>query len=478
MDSTVIKIENTFVSFAHVKESKGVLHITRVCRAPLPEDLCGKKAMAEPEGLAEMLTEELRAAEMNAKRIDVFLGAGTERFTEYLMNASASKRMQKRREQLEAKDLLAKEDTPPSAWREDFYRYKGTNGVLSASAVFAAKAGFCERLVIALEKDGYTVMSVSSSLAAFAEVSKTLSSRGERVLVLCAEKNEYMMALFTEGLLARLARFPQGTEAPEPAAPLLPFIAEGTRVILCGAESENEKLRRALTRAGAEAVESVNARMKEPRERIALSEELAYKDELYPGVFPAAAFVGDISSNKEPYPFYISKEITEQKLSFNILTISAVALIVALFICAVSPVTLMLAERDLKATKQQLEDPYYADAAAKKSQYRALISEFTELTLAEENVPRRDPSYADVVEELKESLLADADIHEISYEKGKGLFVEFTTSDAKAFDAAKKSESAKSGMTIYEPGARNEISEGVWRIQIRVMLTLSAGEVQ
>jgi len=478
MDSTVIKIENTFVSLAQVKESRGILHISRVYRAPLPEDLSGTVAMAEPEGLAELLLSELEAAGMSAKRLDIILGAGTEHFAEYLMNASANDRMRKRREQMEAKSLLLKVDAPSSAWSTGFYRYNGTNDSLSASAVFATKTGFCERLVIALEKEGYTVMSVSSSLAAFAEVAKTISSHGDRVMVLCAEKNEYMMALFTEGRLARLARFPQGTEGPEPAAPLLPFIAEGTKVVLCGAESKDRRLRRALEKAGAEDVDSVSSRMKEPHERVALSKELAYHDELYPGVFSEVALIGDIPATKAPYPFYISKEKAEQKLNFNILTISAVALIVALFICAVSPVTLALAERDLKATKQLLEEPYYADAAAKKAQYRAFISEFTELTLAEENVPRRDPSYADVIEELKESVLANADIREMVYEKGNGVFIEFTTNDPESFDKAKNHANAKTKMSIYEPSVRKEISEGEWRIQIRVILMLSAWEVQ
>ena len=60
-----------------------------------------------------------------------------------------------------------------------------------------------------------------------------------------------------------------------------------------------------------------------------------------------------------------------------------VTLLVALFACAVPPLTLFLAEREYKANSIHLEDPFYRDAATKLGQYRTLVNEQTELNKSE-----------------------------------------------------------------------------------------------
>jgi hypothetical protein len=144
---------------------------------------------------------------------------------------------------------------------------------------------------------------------------------------------------------------------------------------------------------------------------------------------------------------------------------------VALFICALPPLTLILAEREHAHNTARFDDPFFAEKKKKLSFYRMLVSENTELIEAEKNVPARDPSYTDIIDELRTGLLADAVIEEMFYERGNGLFLDFIVYDAEAFDHGKNLANESGRMNMYEPNEREELAESVWRIQLRVSRT-------
>jgi len=471
METVVVKIENTYISFAHVKKIGRGYRVIRIRRIALPENLLGEEAGKQPELVASVIVSVMQNGDFPVDNLAVYLGGGTELFAEYRYSEtlSESARLQRRKQTEDA--LLA--DASEPVYRVKYYPYNGVDGGLAAGAVFAADAAFCDRLKSALIKDGFTVPIISSSLASFAETAKTVSDLGNRVLVLRAEKQEMQAALFTDGKLVRLARFAQGTEAKDPVAPLLPYINYETKIALCGDELRNTLLRDRLKQVNAAAVGSVNTRMKNASERILLSEEFSSENDMFPDAFAAVAFTGE-----EGETAYLAEARDVKKIGFGIRAAFIVTLIVAVFACALSPVTLYLAERDKEANRALLEEPFYADAATKLEQYRAIVSKYTELLEAEEAMPARDPSHANLLEETIYGLLFNTQIDEMYYEKGKGILVDFTTNDAEAFDAMKERAGRNKDVFIYESKAREELEDGDWHIQIRVSLSPSAPEAQ
>jgi len=469
METVVVKIENTYISLAHVKKIGGGFRVTRIRRAALPDSLCGIEAGLQPDLVAAVIVSALRSGEFPGKTLSVYLGFGTELFAEYRFSEKLTDQVRKQRRQ-QTEDILLADASAP-VYLVKYYPYSGTDGGLITSSIFAADAAFLDRLISALAQDGYTVTIISSSLASFAETAKTVSDLGERVLVICAEKQELMAALFIGGSLVRLARLAQGTEAQDPVAPLRAYITNETKIALCGYESQDARFRESLKQAGAIAVGSVNPKMKRASERIVLSGELTYQNALFPGVFASAAFPGE-----EGETAYFAEDRDVKRIGTGLRLASIIILIVAVFACALSPLTFLASERERDANLSRLEEPFFADAAAKLGQYRALVSEYTELLEAEEALPARDPSHADLLEETVSSLLADARIEELFYEKGKGILVDFSTKDIETFDAMKEAMSEKSGMFLYESKPREEIGEDEWRIQLRVTLMPSARE--
>ena len=469
METVVVKIENTYISLAHIKKSGGSYRVLRTRHELLPESLRGEEAGKQPDLVAAVIVSALENGEFPIKNLSIYLGGGTELFVEYRFNEALDYTARRQLRQ-KAEDILLTEASAP-LYKVKYYVYDGADDGLAASAIFAADAAFTERLRSALSKDGFSVAIISSSLAAFAETAKTVSDLGSRVLVLDAEKKEIRAALFVEGRLVRLARLRHGAETESSVMQLLPFINSETKIALCGQESQNARFRELLKSAGALAIGSVNSKMKKASERIALSGELSYKSDQYPVIFAAAAFPG-----AEGETAYLAEARDNQKIRSGLRVACIVTLIVAVFACALSPVTFLAAERDLAANRARLGVPFYADAAAKLDRYRALVTEYTELVGAEETVPARDASPAALLDETVTLLLLKTSIEEMYYEKGKGILIDFTTKDIEMFETMKDSIGAGGDILIYEAKAREEIEEGEWRLQIRVSLTQSAWE--
>jgi len=403
METVVVKIENTYISLAHVKKSGNSYRVMRTRHELLPESLRGEEAGKQPDLVAAVIVSALEAGEFPIKNLSIYLGGGTELFVEYRFNEALDYTARRQLRQ-KTEDVLLTEASAP-LYRVKYYGYDGSDNGLAASAIFAADAAFTERLRSALTKDGFSVAIISSSLAAFAEIAKTVSDLGSRVLVLDAEKKELQAALFVEGRLVRLARIRHGAETESSVMQLLPFINSETKIALCGQESQNSRFRELLKSAGALAVGSVNSKMKSAGERLALSGELAYDSDQYPVVFAAAAFPGT-----EGETAYLAEARDNQKLRAGLRVACIVTIIVAVFACALSPATYLLAERDLAANRAILSDPFYADTAAKIDRFRNLITEYTELTEAEEAVPARDTSPAPLLDETVTVLLLKTSI--------------------------------------------------------------------
>jgi len=465
MEYVVVKIENTYVTFAHIKKSGGIIRVVKDKRFDLPSSLCGSEALTQPELLAYTIVSELQSGAFPAIPLAVYLGEGTELFAEYRYSETLAEATRNQRRQQAEDALLASASAP--VYRVKYYTYSGKEGGLAASMVLAVDADFCDRLVASLSKDGYAPAFVSSSLIAFAETAKPVAKNSDRVLVVRAEKQDSMVALFADGRLARLARFSQGTETKNPEEHLLPYITEDTHVITCGSESNNALLRRRLKKAGVAAIVSVSSDMIIPHEKISLP------GERLPEAFASAAFPGD-----EGESAYFAKERDVKRIGLRFRIALIVTLVAVLFACAIPPVTLYLAERDKNENLSRLEEPFYADAAAKLDQYRSLISVYTELIEAEGTLPPRDPSHADLLEEVLFGLLTDTQIEEMYYEKGKGILIDFTTKNVEAFDMRKDVAGRNGNMFLYESKTREEIEEdeGEWHIQIRVTLSPSAME--
>jgi len=471
METVVVKIENTYISLAHVKKSGAGYRVMRIRRAALPESLCGIEAGRQPDLVAAVLISALESGEFPIKTLSIYLGAGAELFTEYRFNEALEYSARRQLKQ-KAEDVMLTEANAP-LYRVKYYQYDGSDNGLAASAVFAADTEFCDRLASTLAKHGFKVVIISSSLAAFAEIAKTVADLGDRVLVIDVEKREMQAALFVNGRLAKLARFMQGVESEKPVMQLLQYVNKETKVALCGQESQNAGFRDFLKQAGVLAVGSVNTKMKRASERIAPSGELAYQKALYPGVFAAAAFPGG-----EGETAYFAEARDVQKISAGLRAACIIALIAAVFACALSPVTLYLAERDRDEYVLRLKDPFYASAQEKLGQYRTLVTEYTELLEAEETVLSRDPSYADLLEETISGILMNTQIEELYFEKGKGILVDFTTMDIEDFERTLSIASGKEGVLIYEAKAREELEEDEWRIHLRVSLTQTVWEEQ
>ena len=469
METIVVKIENTYLSLAHVKKSGSGYRIMRTMHEPLPESLLGDEAGKQPDLVAAVIASAVESGKFPIKNLSVYLGGGTELFTEYRFNEALDQPTQRQLRQKTEAALLNEASAP--LYRVKHYPYDGEDNGLKASAIFAADPDFCDRLKSTLEKEGFTVAIISSSLAAFAETAKTVSSLGDRVLVLAAEAKELQAALFVSGRLVRLARFTQGAASDSSVLQLLPYIDKETKIALCGQESQNAHYRELLKRAGAQAVGAVNAKMKDLSERFVLSDELAYKNDVFPIVFAATAFSG-----AEGETAYFAEARDTKKFSSGLRVACIVTIIVAVFMCALSPVTYYLSERDLAANRARLENPFYASAAIKLEQYRNLVAEYTELSAAEEEVPARDLSHASLLEETIYSLLPNTKIEEMYFEKGKGILIDFTTMDVEIFEALKDRMISKGEVLLYEARAREQIDEYEWRLQIRVTLAQTAWE--
>ena len=469
METIVVKIENSFISLAHIKKSGGGYRVMRIRRIALPESLCGEEAVNQPDLVAAVLISALHGGGFPIKDLSIYLGGGTELFAEYRFSDTLEYSARRQRRQQAEDALLANASAP--VYRVKYYPYDGSDSGLSASAIFAADSGFCERLTSTMAKEGYRVKVISSSLAAFAEVAKTVSDLGKRVIVICAEKKEMQAAMFVGGCLTRIMRISNGTDSQDPIASLMPYITNETKVVICGYESQNAPLRERLKQAGVAAVGSVNTNMVYVATQIVLSDELAYQKNVYPGVFAATAFAGE-----EGETAYFAEDRDVKKIGIGLRVACIVTIIIAVFACALSPVTLMQAERDKEANRVHLEQPLFADAAALLEKYRSLVSEYTELQEAEEAVPARDHSHAALLEETISVLLLKTQIEEMYYEKGKGILVDFTTNDIEFFDNMKDVASRNDDIFLYESKVREELEDGEWRLQIRVSLSPSATE--
>jgi len=472
MDTIVVKLENTYISLALIKERDGKRRVVSIRRSPLPDDLSGDTDAVQPEYLTALVIDAIKNSGMIANNIDLYFGSAFELFSEYRFSQAASDSVRQKREKQEEQALLA--NAEKVAYRIVHYRYSGEEGDLSASAVFAASADLCKKLVSGLEGAGYNVRTLSSSLIAFAEMAKTVSYIGPRVLVVDAEKMEYKLALFTQGRLARLSRFPVGTGNSLSLSMLLPHITEETKVVFCGFKSQDEPVREALKKAGAAAVGSVNMKMTDLKNVFSLSGELAYQDKFFPRIFSAVV----IETGKPAQVSYLPGKQRKRKPNAPLIGICIVSFLVASFICAVPPLTLMAAEREHAANEAKLEEPFFADAREKLSRYRLLVSEYTEILNTEEAVQKRDPSYASTIDEIREGLLLTAKIEEMFYEKERGLFVDciIAEEDLETFDLGKNTVNRSGKVSVYEPSEREELDEGMWRVQIRVTRTPAPGE--
>jgi hypothetical protein len=254
MDTIVVKIESTYISLAQIKETEGKRRIVSMNRTSLPGDLSGDTDAVQPEYLAALVVNAVKNSRMAGKIIDLYFGSTFELFSEYRISKSAVESVRRKREKQEEQALLA--DTGSTAHRVMHYRYDGEEEGLSAGAVFAVNTDLCKKLLSCLEREGFTVRALSSSLIAFAEMAKTISGLGPRVLVVEAEKKEYKVALFTEGRLARLSRIPGGSEVPSSVEIFVPLINDDTKVVFCGYKSQETQIRESLKRAGAPAAGS------------------------------------------------------------------------------------------------------------------------------------------------------------------------------------------------------------------------------
>ena len=469
MENMVVKIENTYVSFAHVGKSGEGFRVSFLKKTALPEILMGEEAGKNPDLVAAFLVSELQSGILPVKNLSVYLGGGTELFAEYRYSDALPDTARKQLRQQTEKALLAGAAAP--LYRVKHYSYDGTDNGISASAVLAADTFFCERLGAVLTKAGFSVTIISSSLTAFAEIAKTVSGLGDRVIVLYAEKKEMQAALLIEGRLARLARIAKGTDAQDPVTPLLPYITNETHVVLCGEGAKDPRFTGRLEQSGALDVCSVSADMAPAADRIELSAELADESGLFPEAFAAMALAGE-----EGESVYFSKTRDVKRVGAGLRAACIIALIVAVFACVLPVSTLAVAEREAEANRTRLETPFYADTAAKLEQYRTLVSEYSELIEAEAALPGRDPSHAAILEDVVTGLLAGTQIIEMYYEKGKGILVDFTTTDAETFDKLKDAVSGNKDVFLYESKLREEIGEDEWHIQIRVTLVPSARE--
>ena len=469
MDTAVVKIESAYISLARVNKSGDEYCVTALNRIDLPESVAGEEAAGNPDLVAALIISALHEWEAPVKNLSVYLGGGTELFAEYRYSDTLPEPAIKQRSQQTEEALLAGAAAP--LYRVKHYTYDGTDSGLSASAALAADTAFCDRLRSVLAKGGFSVGIISSSLTAFAEIAKSLSFLGDRLIVLCAEKREMQTALVINGRLARLARIAKGTDARDPAAPLLPFITAETTVVLCGGEAEDPVLLSRLRQAGASDAFPLDPDTAKEAGRVKVSEENDFKGLSFPAIFASAAFFGEEGDSA-----YFSEERDVKKVGAALRVACIVALVVAVFACLLPVATLTAAEREMKESLRRLETPFFADAAAKLAEYRLLVSEHSELFEAEGAVPARDPSHANLLEETVTGLLSGTIITEMYYEKGKGILADFTTRDAAAFDARKEKAESNRDILLYEAKPREEIGEGEWHIQIRVTLAPSAPE--
>jgi hypothetical protein len=96
----------------------------------------------------------------------------------------------------------------------------------------------------------------------------------------------------------------------------------------------------------------------------------------------------------------------------------------------------------------------------------------SELKATESLLPEDALSYASVIEELKISLLMNAELTELSFAKGSGLLLELTTTDPAAFDEMKAVIGNGGRMEIIESTAREVVTVGkteITHIKIRVL---------
>ena len=475
MGAIIIKIESTYVSLAQTKRIDGKAYISMMRRTVLPDRFLTEDITAHPEELAGYIIASIINCGMPGKKLAIYLGAGTERFAEYKYSEAINKEtLEKRKEQAEFALL---EDNLKDPFRIRHYSYSVIDDGLVANAVLAANEEFCTRLLAAFTEAGYSVIALSSSLTAFAEIASLFANMGERVLVINAEKKELYAALFVKDRLSYLKRISQGTEDKDPLELVRGLITSDTKVLLSGFEAQNATFHEKLRRAGTEDVIVVDSKINKVYENVILSGELANQDAVFPGVFSAITFI-----RGAPHPFdspplsYFSKDSGIKRQYISVFAICAAAVAIAIFICSVPPVMLANAEREHAANTKRLEEPFFTGARESLTEYRSLVSEYTELMKMEELKESPDPSYARIVNELNEDLLKNANIEEIYYEKSHGLLVDFTTEDAAGFEQAKNRINDSRKMSIYEPNEREEITEDEWRIQIRITLTPSAWE--
>jgi hypothetical protein len=472
MKTIILKIEKTYISLALVTESGGKRRILDMQRFPLPEDLSGDTDIIQPEYLTAIVIDVIKNSRMIATTVDVFFGSAVELFSEYRFSKSVADPVRKKREKQEEQALLA--DTGKTAYRLMHYHYDGEEGDLSASAVFAASADLCKKLVSGLEREGYIVRILSSSLIAFAELAKTVSDLGPRVLVIEAEKKEFKIALFTNGRLSRLSRFSGSIETASSAEVLVSFIKDETIILVCGFKTLKTRIRETLKKAGAAAIGSVNLKTEGLKNMFSLAGELAYQDKKFPRIFSAIT-VMDVKTEAASY---LPGKQRKRNVNAPLIAICIVSFLVALFICAVPPLTLMSAEQEHALNQARFEDPFFANARIELSRYRLLVSEYTEILQTEESVSDRDLSYAGVIDELRKGLLLTANIDEMFYETEKGLFIDcvITEEDLETFDIGKNTLNRIGKVSVYEPSEREELDEGMWRLQLRVTRTPVPGE--
>jgi hypothetical protein len=205
-----------------------------------------------------------------------------------------------------------------------------------------------------------------------------------------------------------------------------------------------------------------------------LAGELAYQDKNFPQIFSAITAT-DIKTESASY---LPGKQRKRNVNISLIAICIVSCLVAVFICAVPIYTLKSAEQEHAANQARFEDPFFANARIEFSRYRLLVSEYTEILETEESVPGRDLSYAGVIDELRIGLLLNAKTDEMFYEKEKGLFIDcvINEEDLETFDIEKNSLNRIGKVSVYEPSEREELDEGMWRLQLRVTRTPVPGE--
>ena len=475
MGAIIIKIESTYISFAETKRTDGKTHILMMRRAVLPDELREKDITAHPEELAEFLIASMTYSGMAEKKLAIYLGVGTERYSEYKYSKAIGKAALEKRKEQAGLALLA--DEQKGLFRIRHYSCPATDDGLVSNIAVAANDDFCDRLAAALIGAGYSVIALSSTLTAFAEIASVLADISKRVLAVNAEKKEISAALFINGRLSDLKRISRGTEEKGLAGPLRSLITSETKVVLSGYEARDAVFREKLKQAGAENIDAVSGSISGVGENIVLSGELADQDSISPGVFSSLAFLkGAPPPFGQPPLSYFSKNYGTGRQYINLLAVCAAAVAIAIFICSIPPAMLVFAQKEQEANTKRLEEPFFAGAREHLMEYRSLVSEHAELMKMEDLVERPDPSYALIVTELKKDLLVNASLKEIFYEKGQGLLVDFTTKDIEAFEQAKTRMNDTREMSVYEPNEREEITEDEWRVQVRITLTPAAWE--